>query len=439
MRKTESSSTEAITDSWSHLVDLAQAEISRAIIELLRKEPFFGHLLASTPRHFTTRIETLAVVLRGSGIQLVTNPRFFLKTLRSAEERTAVLKHEVLHIVFKHIFRAKLAGSDKLLWNIAADLVVNQYVSPFRLPKGAIILSTFPDLALRPHDTMENYFRELKRLDSISRGRTGASSAPFSSDALSRLKSGSVSFPSDHNGWGDGKLGELDDEPTGSDIPGMIRDAIARSVENQILAAHYRGAVSRSASPAWLERLIADISDSRKPKVDWRKVVRVFAASGKRTRLRLTMMKESRRFESLVGMRRPAGVAIRSHQRFAVIIDTSGSIDDSQLKSFFDEVNGIYRQGAEIVIAECDDAVRHIYQYTGVAPSKVAGGGGTSFEPAMQWLNARENGRFDACIYLTDGAGSLPETRPPCPVLWVLNNACENTKLPYGRQVVMSD
>jgi hypothetical protein len=43
-------------------------------------------------------------------------------------ERIAVLKHETLHLVFKHLFRNRKYCTNSFLYNIAADLVVNQYI-----------------------------------------------------------------------------------------------------------------------------------------------------------------------------------------------------------------------------------------------------------------------------------------------------------------------
>jgi len=65
----------------AQLIAHAQEEISYSTVELLRREPFFGHLLSGLPRHMTASIDTLAVALRGDTIQLIVNPLFFTKTL----------------------------------------------------------------------------------------------------------------------------------------------------------------------------------------------------------------------------------------------------------------------------------------------------------------------------------------------------------------------
>jgi predicted metal-dependent peptidase len=68
---------------------------------------------------------------------------------------------------------------------------------------------------------------------------------------------------------------------------------------------------------------------------------------------------------------------------------------------------------------ECDAAVQGTNPYKGKTTPAVKGGGGTSFDPALAWVCNPSNGKFDACIYLTDGYASAPSVRPRCPMLWV--------------------
>ena len=122
----------------------------------------------------------------------------------------------------------------------------------------------------------------------------------------------------------------------------------------------------------------------------------------------------------------------------AVVIDTSGSISMDQLELFSAEIHGIWRSGADVHIIECDARVQRTYSYKGKALDNVQGGGGTSFDPAFEWLKNMRNGRFDACIYLTDGMASAPVVRPRCPVMWVLTDQFSSTKnLKFGRIITL--
>ena len=80
-------------------------EVSRCIIKLLMKEPFFAHLLSGVVRNTSTSIPTAAVGINNNNITLFINQNFFLKDLKSISNRVAVIKHETLHLMFKHLFR----------------------------------------------------------------------------------------------------------------------------------------------------------------------------------------------------------------------------------------------------------------------------------------------------------------------------------------------
>ena len=74
---------------------------------MLLKEPFYAHFLSGIIREVTDKVPTAAVGFKSGKIALYVNKNFFLKELRSITERVAVIKHETLHIIFKHLFRMK--------------------------------------------------------------------------------------------------------------------------------------------------------------------------------------------------------------------------------------------------------------------------------------------------------------------------------------------
>lgn len=448
MKKELAKSSHTSASSFEDLLPLAQAEVSKCTVDLIRNEPFFGHILGGMQRHFTENVDTLAVGLRGDAIQLMVNPHFLLKELTKGENRVAVLKHEVLHIIFKHVFRNKNLSHDPFLWNLATDLVVNQYVAPYHLPEGAILLTTFPDLGLKPEDTADNYYAALKKLhDESNRSKnkaqgqggannSGQSKSPLSEKALENIV-GSRS-PSDHTYWADSDSPDVDGEKTGSKISGAIRDAIEQVSEDQVLKSFERSQYSKTPGriPSWLERYINELLEARKPKLNWRNTIRMFAASSRRSQMIVTAQRESKRFEALDGMPPNPGLKLKRFQNMAVAIDTSGSINDEIISSFFAEIHGMYKQGASITIVECDADIKRSYPYIGKIPSFVKGGGGTSFEPVMKWLKTQGQ-RFDGCVYLTDGFASAPETRPPCRLLWVLVGGPGGEHLKFGHQIVI--
>jgi predicted metal-dependent peptidase len=101
----------------------AEQELDQCIVRVLREEPFFGHLLGSVIRRLDLQIPTAAVTLSPVGVSLVVNPMFFLHELTS-DERCAVVKHEILHLVLKHLFRFSDKARDQHRLNQSDDTSV---------------------------------------------------------------------------------------------------------------------------------------------------------------------------------------------------------------------------------------------------------------------------------------------------------------------------
>jgi predicted metal-dependent peptidase len=156
-------------------------------------------------------------------------------------------------------------------------------------------------------------------------------------------------------------------------------------------------------------------------------MVRIFCASSGRTRIRHTIKRISKRYGT-----RP-GIKVQRLQRLLVALDTSGSIDQKMLEEFFAEVHGAWKVGATVVIVECDADVQRSYDYRGRPPKGVKGGGGTEFEPVFKWM--REQRPFDGVLYLTDGYGPAPSSRPNCKLLWVIAEGGSSDDLPFGPTV----
>ena len=427
-------------------------EVSRCIIQMLLKEPFFAHLLSGIVRNISKEIPTAAVGLRGSNINLFVNENFFLKELTTTSSRVAVIKHETLHLMFKHIFRMDIHKHDPLLFNYAADIVVNQFIGSWDLPDSAVTLATFPDLGLEEDQSVDWYYKKLAGLANEMRkksnkfdfnkngeGQNREGQAPQQSASDWRKTSASQSAGnlekmygtpshSDHSTWGIQK-----------DASGLESSAQAGSAESSldrmIIQARDRTPIKdRGTIPGRINDMINAIIEKRKPKVDWRRALRIFATTSRRTRVVHTMKRVSKRYGT-----RP-GIKIKRYQKIAVAIDTSGSVSDEQLSIFFSEVHGMWRNGAEVEIIECDAAIQRHYAYRGKVPEFVAGRGGTVFDPVFEFLRKNRQMQFDGCIYLTDGYASEPEIRPPCKLIWIITpdgNAGDHLK--YGRVIKLPE
>jgi len=432
---------------------LIDDEISRAAFDLLLKEPFYAHVLAGMPRQVADQVATMGLHWNAQQVTLRVNPEWFRKGL-AATQRKVALKHEVLHMVFRHLFRPGDRDAD--LYSIAADLVVNQLLAPLKPLPGWPTLEMFPELKLKPDQPLDVYYNALAALlrqmqkagfgagqdgkgdgeaagsgagkgkakgRGKNDGRSGAADwakatgKPGSARALAELLAG-FGKRGDDAGWHDGQDGL--GAAAGRYAVGSV---LIRAKERML--PHQWGSL-----PAALLSELALILAERQPKLDWKRVVRIFCASSGRTKIRHTMKRVSKRFGT-----RP-GIKVKRLQRLLVAVDTSGSIDQKMVEAFFTEIHAAWKAGATVHVVECDASVQRDYRYAGKPPTQVAGGGGTEFEPVFRWM--QEQSQFDGCLYLTDGCGPAPKTRPRCKLLWVIagdDNPDSKEDFPFGSTV----
>src|SRR5262245_61553238 len=111
-------------------------ELARTGVALLLREPFYAHAFGSLNKEVVSAghpVDSLAVGVGRGGLTLYVNAEFWDTQLKEPEHRYGVVKHEMLHLVFRHLL-AQDPQLDALLQNIAFDLVVNQYVDRAQLP-----------------------------------------------------------------------------------------------------------------------------------------------------------------------------------------------------------------------------------------------------------------------------------------------------------------
>lgn len=388
-------------------------EISKAAFSLLLSEPFYAHVLAGMPRLISEEIKTMGVAWSGQQINLVINPKYFNEDM-GAKQRVAMIKHEVLHVTFRHLFRK--TGCNRKIYDIASDLVVNQLVEPWPLPEDAFTLDDFPDLNLKPDQTLDYYYNHLSKLNELTGpGEGNGVETSKSADSLTEGMSDHSQPSHSHKDWHDGD--------------GVGATAGLYSVGNLLLRAKERTPPHQWGTlPAALLTELDLILADRQPKLDWRRTVRLFCGSSGRTKIRHTIKRVSKRYGT-----RP-GVKVQRMQRLLVAVDTSASVDEEMLLEFFTEIHGAWRAGATVTVVECDAEVQRHYEYCGKPPKGVQGGGGTEFEPVFLWMQQQRP--YDGLLYLTDGYGPIPSTRPSCKVLWVLPESTDELEppetLPFG-------
>ena len=134
--------------------------------------------------------------------------------------------------------------------------------------------------------------------------------------------------------------------------------------------------------------------------------------------------------------------SLRSHHLdLAVVLDTSGSVTESELSEFLAEVNAIKGQmQARITLLACDTDLAPDSPWLVEAweelklPHSFKGGGGTSFLPPFAWAG-RQDRQPDLLVYFTDAQGEFPAHEPDYPVLWLVKG---RAPVPWGQRIQLN-
>jgi predicted metal-dependent peptidase len=399
-------------------------EIAKTSIQLMLKEPFYGHFFSSILKDVSDQTDSVALSMSGKQmLKLLVNENYWNNDLKSENEdvtknlRYGSIKHQILHIVFKHLTRSNEFGNKKL-FNIAADIATNQYINSDQLTFDAVRLEDFPDFNLNRGQSLDYYYKRLKEeLDGMEGGGMENSGDENDADSeneimtdaqrklLELMNQENHKQLNQHNLWDDiQKLSSAERKILDAAINESIMQSVARMKDRRY-----------GNLPAGLQQYLDLLAESLKPNVNWRRILRIFAASSSRTQIKNTIRRPSKRYGTT------PGIKIQRKQKILIAVDTSGSVDNEELKEFFGEIYHIWKQGAEIYVVECDTTIHNNYFYKGKAPEVISGRGGTDFNAPLSYANDIYNP--DAVIYFTDGYAATPHVICRKPVLWFITSA----------------
>lgn len=128
--------------------------------------------------------------------------------------------------------------------------------------------------------------------------------------------------------------------------------------------------------------------------------------------LQTTTKRPSRRYGTTPGIR------IVGRAKIGLALDTSGSVPHQVLALFQKEIKKIAGLGHQVEVLEADARIQKQYTFQGVLPKILQGGGGTNYDPAIQYLETKA--RVDLVIYFTDGLGPCPVHWKKVPLVWII-------------------
>lgn len=399
-------------------------EVNKTSIKLIINEPFYGHFFMGLVKQIDDNIPTMAVSLRGrSSLFLLTNTTFWNSL--SPEHRYGVVKHEILHILFKHLFMMDKFGN-KYVFNLAADILVNQYIASNQLPKGGIVLEAFPDLNLDREETVKYYYDKLTSFikeqqaldDQFQKEQEEKNNGD--GNAQNEKQNNKPSQRPANESWENLKpyLDPMNEAQRQHEQWKLMKDLSQAELDliEGGLNDYIKGTVERLKTygnlPAGIQAYIEELLATMKPTVNWKRVLRLFTENASSTYLQNTLKKVSKRYGTI------PGIKIKKRQKILVAVDTSGSVNLDDLQEFFGEMYHIWKEQAEIIVVECDTDIHHVYNYNGKMPEFVHGRGGTDFNAPISYSN--EKVKPDAIIYFTDGYAPIPHVRSRVPIMWLV-------------------
>jgi predicted metal-dependent peptidase len=104
------------------------------------------------------------------------------------------------------------------------------------------------------------------------------------------------------------------------------------------------------------------------------------------------------------------------------LIDTSGSMGDTQLARAVSELGGLTRQlgyGADVVVACCDAAVHEVRKAFASTPIELYGGGGTDIGVGLSAFTERKGQQIDLLVVVSDCRTPWPKEVPRFPVITI--------------------
>ena len=181
--------------------------------------------------------------------------------------------------------------------------------------------------------------------------------------------------------------------------------------------------------PGELQRLANEYFNP--PQVDWKELLRAYMIKPKNDEY--TWNRGNRRYLSQ-GLYLPTQRGVGSGE-VVVCIDTSGSLTETQLQEFADEINDIVEtvKPEKTYVLYCDTRIQHVDEFNQGEPLsfKAHGGGGTDFEPPFAWI--KEKGlNPEVFVYCTDGYCNFPAEVTDYPTIWVVNS---EVTPPWGEHV----
>ena len=347
---------------------------------------------------------------------------FMLKLTTS--EQAFIIAHEVMHVEFEHIQRT--LKRDKKVWNIATDAVINQLLVNAGLDMPDNVVNMPEAINKSAEDVYQELLGDPSKVENIMQQNGGENN--FDNPGLD-----------DHSNWEEVAKKEfsVDNKEKKSEDKQSKQNSIEKDFakKNEELKEEIVDEIREKLSQGVGNSTQKDVFAygniaKQKPVVNWKNELK----------------KEVEKDEDVWSYRRAnkqnyycarqETFELADKAQTEILLDTSGSVSDSLLRSFLSQVRPILKE-SEVKVA-CFDSIAYdfvaIKKECDIDTMKIVGRGGTNFDEAIKAFTSKKEVNK---IIFTDGCSSVnwslvPQSKKN--IIWVVydNNSF---RAKYGKVI----
>lgn len=433
--------------------------IQSSLYQLVKASPFIGGLIQELSLTITTAMPTAYIGFDKRTMKFVMgiNPDFFMKC--TPDQRVGVLTHEILHFVHQHLMRGGFDTghhSEKVLWNIAGDMAINQYIE--HLPEGGVNIDQWkqPDgKDLEKFKPMEYYFEQIKQSlqqqqkgkgkkqegdqdgeqqdgDQQGEGQDGEGNQPGGSGGMPKwlkdFHDRKDSQPKDEKGqtkWGKGKQSNDEafdkfkpfDEHDWDSLNPEEREKMLKEAKDLVQRTIEKSSHGHSLVPKELKELLQSL-DAQIQKLDYKGILKRAIKKSVTVSDRLgTWHRPNKRYGSY-----SQGTTVGKLPQINVYIDTSGSMSIREINESINLMSGFMKVGNK----QCNLGLWHtnLYHFKKHKLNKpieedAFQSGGTDPDPVLEHI---KKNKPNLSIIITDGFYSQSSIELKEDVVWCIRD-----------------
>lgn len=445
------------------LVAQQKERLDKQAMRITLFHPFFASLLLTMGRKEDMSVETMAT----DGVDIYWNP-LFVQSMEDEEIRGVLVK-TTMHCAQGHLWRNK-SEWDQAIAAMAMDVQVNNFLDSYnqglpdkshQLPiPGTPVQNIMGKRKPKPGEFMS--YTDHKFDDRSFEGTYSFMSQDPEHQQMSDKQNGGGGQGGDGDedgeGDGDGEDGDGEGQEGGGQgkgsgkgkgkprpgngqyksAGGVMKPGTDPTTKEEVTQADWATKMVQAAQtakamgklPADIERLLLG---TLKAQVDWASELSRFMDASRKDDY--SYMHPDRRYLN-AGLYLP-DMHSEGMGPIALMVDTSGSVDDTILARMASEIMMISEKlkPDKIYVIYCDASVQNVqtFQPGDMIQLRPKGGGGTDFRPAFNWIekNAPD---IQVAAYFTDGYGTFPDREPAFPVIW-LTYGLDPKDYPFGHVV----